>query len=88
MSYVKNMERTTKIRNKSPYNKAKIKKAPKKTDGDYDRNYECLIKEEMHRLSNLSLKVPKCYEAEIYQMSVSMEAILQEIKRNREFDKL
>ena len=82
------MERTTRAENKSPLNKTKTKKAQKRTDGDYDGNYEYLIQVEMHRLSDLSLKVPKCLQAEIYQMSIQLQSILQECQRNRDIAKL
>ena len=55
-------------------------------NGDYDGNYEELIRNEMHNLAELVRKVPKCYEAEIHQMVVGLEAILGGIKRNRDFD--
>lgn len=53
---------------------------------DYKANYEELIKNEMHRLYDLEGNVPMCYRAEIHSMVVAMEGILQDIKRNREFD--
>ena len=53
---------------------------------DYDGNYEKLIRDEMHRLYDLSLKVPKCYETEIYSMVTTMQGILDEIQRNRDYD--
>ena len=53
---------------------------------DYDGNYEKLIRDEMHRLYDLSLRVPKCFEVEIYSMVTTMKSILDTIQRNREFD--
>lgn len=55
-------------------------------NGDYDGNYEELIRNEMHNLAELERKVPKCYEAEIHQMVVGLEAILGGIKSDRDFD--
>ena len=45
-----------------------------------------LIKKEMHNLWDLSEKVPRAYRAEIYSMGNSLQALLQEIQRNYEFD--
>lgn len=51
----------------------------------YDANYAMLIKEEMHRLWDLSEKVPMCRRAEIYSMGNALQAMLQEIKLNEYF---
>lgn len=51
----------------------------------YDANYAMLIKEEMHRLWDLSEKVPMCRRPEIYSMGIALQAMLQEIERNEEF---
>lgn len=55
-------------------------------NGDYDGNYEVLIRNEMHNLAELERKVPKCYEAEIHRMVVGLETMLSGIQSNRDFD--
>lgn len=55
-------------------------------NGDYDGNYEVLIRNEMHNLAELERKVPKCYEAEIHRMVVGLQAMLSGIQSNRDFD--
>ena len=52
----------------------------------YSTNYDELIKDEMHRLYELEQKVPQWIQPEIHSMVVTMEGILQEIKRNHNFD--
>ena len=49
-------------------------------------HYEELIKKEMHNLWDLSEKVPMVYRSRIYSMGNSLQAILQKIQRNYEFD--
>lgn len=63
-----------------------MKKVLKEGGYDYDGNYAELIKREMHNLWDLSEKVPMGYRSEIYSMGNSLQAILQDIKRNDEFD--
>lgn len=53
---------------------------------EYDGNYLQLVKEEMHRLFELSLKVPERIRPEIYGMATSLQSILEDAKRNDEFD--
>lgn len=53
---------------------------------NYDPHYEELIKREMHNLWDLSEKVPMVYRSRIYSMGNSLQAILQKIQRNYEFD--
>lgn len=53
---------------------------------DYAGNYEELIKEEMHRLYELEQNVPQWIQSDIHNMVVTMQSILQEIQRNRDFD--
>ena len=55
-------------------------------DYNYDPHYEELIKKEMHNLWDLSEKVPMVYRSRIYSMGNSLQAILQKIQRNYEFD--
>ena len=64
----------------------KINKALVKDVYDYNAKYDELIRDEMHRLYDLEGEVPMCYRSKIHSMVVVMEGILQEIKRNREFD--
>jgi len=52
----------------------------------YSTNYDELIKDEMYRLYELEQKVPQWIRTEIHSMVVTMEGILQEIKRNLNFD--
>lgn len=49
-------------------------------------NYDELIKHEMHNLWELSENVPYTYKAEIYNMGNSLQAIYQDIQRNKDFD--
>lgn len=63
-----------------------VKKVLKEGENNYDPHYEELIKREMHNLWDLSEKVPMVYRAEIYSMGNSLQALLQEIQRNYEFD--
>lgn len=67
--------------------KESVKKVLKEGENNYDPDYEELIKREMHNLWDLSEKVPMAYRAEIYSMGNSLQALLQEIHRNYEFDK-
>lgn len=53
---------------------------------NYDPHYEELIKKEMHNLWDLSEKVPMVYRSSIYSMGNRLQAILQKIQRNYEFD--
>lgn len=53
---------------------------------DYDGNYPELIQKEMHRLYELESKVPYCWKGEIHSMAITMQSMLQQIQRNREFD--
>jgi hypothetical protein len=53
---------------------------------NYSSNYDELIKDEMHRLYELEQKVPQWIQSEIHSMVVTMEGILQEIQRNRDFN--
>lgn len=55
-------------------------------ENGYVGNYDELIKSEMHRLYELESKVPQWVKTEIHSMVVTMQSILQEVKRNREFD--
>ena len=52
----------------------------------YSTNYDELIKDEMYRLYELEQKVPQWIRTEIHSMVVTIEGILQEIKRNLNFD--
>lgn len=63
-----------------------VKKMLKEGENNYDPHYAELIKKEMHNLWDLSEKVPRAYRAEIYSMGNSLQALLQEIQRNYEFD--
>lgn len=54
---------------------------------DYVGNYDELIKDEMHRLYELEAKLPRYLQPEIHSMVVTMEGMLQEIQRNRDFDR-
>lgn len=49
---------------------------------DYAGNYDELIKDEMHRLYQLELKVPQHIKPEIHNMVITMESILQNIQMN------
>lgn len=53
---------------------------------EYDANYLQLLKEEMHRLYELEKKVPNRLQPEIHSMVISIQAMLEEAKRNTEFD--
>lgn len=53
---------------------------------EYDANYLQLLKEEMHRLYELEQKIPNRLQPEIHSMVVSIQAMLEEAKRNAEFD--
>lgn len=52
---------------------------------DYVGNYDELIKHEMHNLFELEAKVPVSYRAKIHSMAVSLQAMWQDIQRNRDF---
>lgn len=65
-----------------------IKKVLFESDGHEifeNKPYDELIKDEMHRLAALSEIVPQCYQAEIYQMSVGLQSIWNEIQNNMNF---
>lgn len=55
-------------------------------ENNYVGNYDELIRSEMHRLYELESKVPQWVKMEIHSMVVTMESILQEIQRNREYE--
>jgi hypothetical protein len=63
-----------------------VNKVLKEGKYNYDPHYEELIKREMHNLWDLSEKVPMAYRTEIYSMGNSLQALLQKIQRNYEFD--
>jgi hypothetical protein len=63
-----------------------VKKILKEGEYNYDPNYAELIKREMHNLWDLSEKVPLAYRSKIYYMGNSLQALLQKIQRNYEFD--
>jgi hypothetical protein len=63
-----------------------VKKILKEGEYNYDPNYAELIKREMHNLWDLSEKVPLAYRSKIYSMGNSLQALLQKIQRNYEFD--
>lgn len=63
-----------------------VKKVLKENENNYDPHYEELIKHEMHRLYDLEGKVPQSFRPEIHHMVVTMEGILQDIQRGRDFD--
>ena len=53
---------------------------------DYASNYDELIRDEMYRLYDLEPKLPQHLQPKIHSMVVTLEGILQDIKRNRDFD--
>lgn len=55
---------------------------------DYDGRYDELIKSAMHYLYDLESKVPYSYRAEIHHMVVTLQAMYQDIQRNRELDRM
>lgn len=63
-----------------------VNKVLKEGEYNYDPHYEELIKREMHNLWDLSEKVPMVYRSSIYSMGNRLQAILQKIQRNYEFD--
>lgn len=55
-------------------------------EGDYDANYEELMRREMHNLAELETKVPVCYRENIHNMVVEIQSLLEQIQRNRDFE--
>jgi hypothetical protein len=58
----------------------------KEKDNDYVGNYAELILHEMHNLYELEAKVPASYRQDIHSMAVSLQAMWQDIQRNRDLD--